>query len=132
MSAIPRTARPGFWSIRGPLSRQHYWILAIAGLVLPLAAWWIVAASGTVEKVFMPSPGAVWDRAVTWLVEDNLTGDMAISIYRVTAGWGLSAVIALPLGLMIGTFRPVQAALEPLTDFIRYMPAVALDRKSVV
>jgi NitT/TauT family transport system permease protein len=26
---------------------------------------------------------------------------------------------------MIGTFRPVQALLEPLTDFIRYMPAVA-------
>jgi len=125
MSAILRTARPGFWSIRGPLSQRHDWILAIAGLVLPLAAWWIVAASGTIEKVFMPSPGAVWDRAVTWLVEDNLSSDMRISIYRVTAGWALSAVIALPLGLMIGTFRPVQAALEPLTDFIRYMPAVA-------
>ena len=34
-------------------------------------------------------------------------------------------MIALPLGLLIGTFRPVQALLEPLTDFIRYMPAVA-------
>jgi len=31
----------------------------------------------------------------------------------------------VPLGLMIGTWRPVQALLEPLTDFIRYMPAVA-------
>ncbi len=48
-----------------------------------------------------------------------------ISIHRVTAGWALSAVFALPLGLLIGTFRPVQALLEPLTDFIRYMPAVA-------
>jgi NitT/TauT family transport system permease protein len=54
-----------------------------------------------------------------------LLGDTLISIYRVTAGWALSAVIALPLGLLIGTFRPVQALLEPLTDFIRYMPAVA-------
>ena len=32
---------------------------------------------------------------------------------------------ALPLGLAIGTFRSVQAFLEPLTDFVRYMPAVA-------
>jgi NitT/TauT family transport system permease protein len=34
-------------------------------------------------------------------------------------------VIALPLGLFIGSYRAVQALLEPLTDFIRYMPAVA-------
>jgi len=31
----------------------------------------------------------------------------------------------MPLGLLIGTFRRIQALLEPLTDFIRYMPAVA-------
>ena len=40
-------------------------------------------------------------------------------------GWALSAVLALPLGLLIGSYRGVQALLEPLTDFIRYMPAVA-------
>ena len=38
---------------------------------------------------------------------------------------GLSAVIAIPLGLLIGSMRPVEALLEPLSDFIRYMPAVA-------
>jgi NitT/TauT family transport system permease protein len=48
-----------------------------------------------------------------------------ISIYRVTMGFVLLPVIALPLALMIGTFRPVQALLEPFADFIRYMPAVA-------
>ena len=41
------------------------------------------------------------------------------------AGFVLSAVFALPLGLFIGSYRSVQALLEPLTDFIRYMPAVA-------
>jgi NitT/TauT family transport system permease protein len=90
-----------------------------------MLVWWGLAGSGWVEKVFLPSPASVWDRTLTWLQEDNLGGDAAISIYRVTAGWALSAVIAMPLGLMIGTFRPVQALLEPLTDFVRYMPAVA-------
>ena len=70
-------------------------------------------------------PAAVWLRTLRWWSEDQLSRDMFISIYRVGAGWALSAVIALPLGLLIGTFRPVQALLEPLTDFIRYMPAVA-------
>jgi NitT/TauT family transport system permease protein len=43
----------------------------------------------------------------------------------VVTGWALSAALALPLGLLIGSYRGVQALLEPLTDFIRYMPAVA-------
>jgi NitT/TauT family transport system permease protein len=107
------------------MSQRRYWLFAAVGLIAPLLAWWIVSNVGWVEKVFMPTPAAVWQRTVAWWTEDKLLQDMAISIYRVTAGWALSAVIALPLGLLIGTFRPVQALLEPLTDFIRYMPAVA-------
>jgi NitT/TauT family transport system permease protein len=37
----------------------------------------------------------------------------------------LSAVMALPLGLIIGTYRPVRAFFEPLLEFARYLPAVA-------
>src|SRR5882724_1670602 len=123
--ATPDSARPGFWSVRGPMSQRSYWVFAAIGLLAPLIAWWALAASGLVSKVFMPGPGQVLSRALVWFNSDNLTGDALISIYRVTAGWALSAVLALPIGLMIGTFRPVQALLEPLTDFIRYMPAVA-------
>ncbi|MBI1397910.1 MAG: ABC transporter permease subunit [Betaproteobacteria bacterium] len=125
MARNGNSARPGLWSIRGPMSQRRYWIFAAIGLLVPIAAWWLIATSGFVEKVFMPAPGSVWSRTMLWLQEDNLLADMGISIYRVTMGWALSAVIALPLGLLIGTFRPVQALLEPLTDFIRYMPAVA-------
>lgn len=125
MSASAHGPRPGMWSIRGPMDRRQYWPFAAAGLVVPIVLWWIVSAAGVVDRVFLPSPGAVWGRTVTWLVQDHLIEDMAISTWRVTAGWALSAVIALPLGLLIGTYRPVQAVLEPLTDFIRYMPAVA-------
>ena len=66
------------------------------------------------------------DRLVTWYTEDDLMSD--IGHQRLPGHGGLCScrrVIALPLGLLIGTFRPVQALLEPLTDFIRYMPAVA-------
>lgn len=118
-------ARPSLWSIRGSMSSRRYWLFAVVGLVTPIVAWWLLANSGWVEKVFMPSPGSVWDRTLLWWTEDDLLQDAGISIYRVTAGWLLSAVIAMPIGLLIGTFRPVQALLEPLTDFIRYMPAVA-------
>jgi len=120
-----RSRKPGMWAIRGPLSRRQYWVFAALGLLAPLALWWLVSSSASVDKVFMPGPLDVYHRLITWYVDDDLMSDIGISVYRVTAGFALSAIIALPLGLMIGTFRPVQAVLEPLTDFIRYMPAVA-------
>lgn len=122
-AAVPRKRK--FWTIRGHLSRKEYLVLAALGMVLPFVGWWWLATSGLMDKVFMPSPLDVITRVHTWFMEDDLMGDAWISIYRVTVGFTLSAVIALPLGLMIGTYRPVQAMLEPLIDFIRYMPAVA-------
>lgn len=116
--------RPGMWAIRGPLSRNQYWLFAALGLLLPLGLWWVVSNSA-VDKVFLPGPVDVFNRLVTWYTEDELMADMGISIYRVSVGFLVSAILALPIALMIGTFRPVQAVLEPLTDFIRYMPAVA-------
>ena len=118
-------ARPGIWRIAGQLSRRQYWMFAALGLFLPFAGWALFSASGWVDPVFLPGPLKVFTRLVSWLFEDDLVGDAAISIYRVAAGFALSAVLALPLGLLIGSFRPVEALLEPLTDFIRYMPAVA-------
>jgi len=115
----------GFWVIRGTISQRRYWILAAAGLLLPLLGWAALSASGIVNPVFLPGPLSVLARIGTWYSNDDLLGDIGISTMRVVSGWALSALVALPLGLFIGTYRSVQALLEPLTDFIRYMPAVA-------
>lgn len=111
--------------IRGHLSHRTYLLFALVGMLIPLAAWWWLAGSGLMDKVFMPGPMDVVSRVYTWFKDDDLINDMWISTYRVVAGFALSAVLAIPLGIMIGSYRPVQALLEPLTDFIRYMPAVA-------
>ncbi len=113
------------WTIRGPISQRSYWALAGIGLMAPLLLWILLASLGAVNKVFLPGPADVLTRLATWYSDEGLRADIGISVYRVVSGWALSAVIALPLGLYIGTYRSVQALLEPLTDFIRYMPAVA-------
>ena len=97
----------------------------MTGLLAPLAGWTMLAAWGGMDAAFMPAPLQVLNKTWIWASENGLFEDMGISVYRVVAGFLLSAVIALPLGLLIGSFRSVQALLEPLTDFIRYMPAVA-------
>jgi len=111
--------------IRKAIPQSAYWTLAAIGLLVPLLMWTVAATSGDGNNVFMPGPVKVLERMGLWAREDDLLGDTFISIMRVVLGWALSAVIALPLGLFIGTWRSVQALLEPLTDFIRYMPAVA-------
>jgi NitT/TauT family transport system permease protein len=104
-AATPSTQkrrRTGFWTVRAPISRRAYWVLAVTGLVTPLLMWAALAAWGGMDPTFMPSPLAVLSKTWDWALENNLLEDMGISIYRVVAGFVLSAVIALPLGLLIG------------------------------
>lgn len=113
-----------WWAVRGTIAPRRALVLTALGLLLPLLAWMALAGSGWVDPVFLPGPGAVLTRLATWWA-DGLLEDIGISTLRVLGGWALSALVALPLGLLIGSFRTLQALLEPLTDFIRYMPAVA-------
>lgn len=120
-----RAERQPSFAVRAPIPRRRTLALVAAGLVAPLVAWALLAASGWVDPIFLPGPWQVLQRLGTWYADGELWTDIGISTMRVVAGWALSALIALPLGLFIGSFRSVQALLEPLTDFIRYMPAVA-------
>lgn len=124
-ASTSRVSRPRWWVIRGEMSGRTTAVLAVVGLAAPFLAWWFYTLLGYADPLFMPGPGAVIERFGRWWTDEGLLGDMGISIYRVMVGFLLSALIALPLGLYLGTYRPVQATLEPLIDFIRYMPAVA-------
>ena len=121
----PQARRSELWTVRGALSGYQYWVLAAIGFALPLTGWWLLSTLSNIDRIFLPSPMDVLVRATVWWSEENLANDLGISVFRVIAGWSLSAVIAIPLGLLIGSMRPVEALLEPLSDFIRYMPAVA-------
>jgi NitT/TauT family transport system permease protein len=117
--------RTPIWTVRGQLDKTLYRFIALASFVLLLAVWWGISASGVVDPLFLPGPVAVAERFFIWLTQDDLLNDTGISLYRVLAGFGLSAVTAVPLGLYIGAYRPVRAFFEPLMEFSRYLPAVA-------
>ena len=65
----PPARRPlsSLWTVRAPINRRAYWVLALTGLVLPLLAWAALAAWGGLDPTFMPSPGAVMGKFWTWL-----------------------------------------------------------------
>ena len=117
--------RAAWWSVRGTLDKRLYLILAVASFAFWLLLWWGVSALDWIDPLFLPGPGAVARRCRDWLIDGDLLRDAGISLFRVTAGFLASAVVALPLGLVIGAYRPVRAFFEPLLEFARYLPAVA-------
>lgn len=120
-----RRKRSSIWAIRGRLSPRAYVLIACLGIALPFVVWVAINASGAVPKLFMPTPAAVGERFITWVTSEGFAGDLGISVWRVTLGFLVSLAIALPLGLLSGTFKPMEAFIEPVVDFARYMPAVA-------
>ena len=102
------------WAIRQAIPRRAYWTLALAGLLIPLGGWAWLSASAGVDPVFLPGPLKVLERIHTWWTEDDLLGDTAISTLRVFLGWALSVVIAVPIGLFIGTRRTSSATISTI------------------
>lgn len=113
------------FSIRGSLSRTSYLAISLTSFLLLLAFWVILSTSGSIDDAFLPSPLEVYQRALIWYSQEDLKADLGISLYRVSAAFFLSLVVAIPLSLLIGTFKPIQAFFEPVIEFSRYLPAVA-------
>jgi NitT/TauT family transport system permease protein len=87
--------------------------------------WTLVTAGGLVRPLFLPSPTQVFVRLTDLASTGQLFSDMVISIYRISFGFLISTIAALPIGILIGSYRRWEAAIEPFVDFIRYMPVVA-------
>jgi NitT/TauT family transport system permease protein len=89
-------------------------------------AWAWLSHREIVDPVFLPSPQAVWSAARDSLSDANFWLDVKASFLRVTAGFLLAAAMALPLGLAMGAFKVWEGLLQPLTEFVRYIPVPAL------
>ncbi|MCS5700104.1 ABC transporter permease [Cyanobium sp. FGCU-52] len=110
-----------FW----PRLLAHPWILGIAGILIVLLLWTGVTATGLVDRLFLPSPAAVLAAGQAQASAGILGRDLVASVTRVFTGFALSAAVALPLGIAMGTNRAICQLLEPLMGLIRYMPAPA-------
>ncbi|MGB4347586.1 MAG: ABC transporter permease [Burkholderiaceae bacterium] len=120
----PRNRRSA-WAVRGEMSRSLAVSLGVGSFALIFIAWCVISAGEWVDPVFLPTPLKVLLRTIDWLLNDDLLSDILISMERVFGGFIAAALLALPLGVLIGTYAPARALLEPLMDFSRYLPAVA-------
>ena len=108
-----------------PVQRRTYWAFSILSLCLVFGLWAALSYTGAVQNLFLPTPSQVWQAAVTESNTGILWPDIGASVLRIVLGFVISSAVAIPVGLLMGSYKVFEAALEPPIDFMRYTPAVA-------
>jgi NitT/TauT family transport system permease protein len=108
-----------------PISNGRRVAYGIAFFVLFVALWSWATFGGYVSKTFLADPLTMLAEGRDLIVKHGFLYDIAMTIWRVVGGFALAAVIAVPLGVLMGTYKPVEAFLEPFVSFARYLPASA-------
>ncbi|MBP2194666.1 ABC transporter permease [Pantoea cypripedii] len=99
--------------------------LGVAFFVLFVAVWALVTFSGMVSPTFLADPITMLQQGVSLFTEYNFSLDIGMTVMRVLAGFLLAALIGVPLGIMMGSYKMWEAFLEPFVSFCRYLPASA-------
>lgn len=122
----PATPKKAYQTpVSGTISRRQYILMAISSFIGLLALWSLLAVLEIFDPMFLPSPAAVVERLGAQISNGQLWTDMGASTYRVMVGYLLATIMAIPLGLLAGASQRMEAVIEPVVDFIRYMPVVA-------
>lgn len=90
--------------------------------VLLLLVWYVASRFNKPE--FLPGPWETLLGAKELLQNGILPHYIGISFRRILIGWALGLLIAIPLGLVIGQFKPVRWIVEPFINFFRFIPAI--------
>jgi ABC-type nitrate/sulfonate/bicarbonate transport system permease component len=92
---------------------------------LLLLLWEVASAWQLVDPISVPRVSAIFSSWIDSITHGELLRQLLPSLARIFAGFALAAVVAVPLGLMMGSISAVYRLLEPLTEFIRPIPAAA-------
>ena len=99
--------------------------LGISFFILFVAAWAVATLGGYVSKTFLADPLTMVADGWTLLTRFGFLEDIGVTIWRVLGGFALAALVAVPLGILMGAYKGVEAFVEPFVSFARYLPASA-------
>lgn len=113
------------FSIRSPLSKQTAFFLGLVAPALVLGAWCALTYGDFVRPDFLPTPTEVIRGTLQLFLHYELTDAIIISTRRIAIAFLLASAIALPLGVLMGAFDPINRFFEPIMAPLRYMPISA-------
>lgn len=108
-----------------PVSPSAKWVLGVGFFLVFLLIWSAVTFGGLVSPTFLASPLTMLREGILLFTEYNFLNDIGMTVWRVMGGFILASIVAVPLGIAMGAWKPVEAFFEPFVSFCRYLPASA-------
>lgn len=100
--------------------------LGTLGFIIIIVVWGVVAAIGGARPGLIPTPLAVFQVMIDGLVSGSLLNDLVVSTRRVVIGLAIGMVAAIPVGFVLGWFPKARITFNPLVNFFRALPPIAL------
>jgi ABC-type nitrate/sulfonate/bicarbonate transport system permease component len=123
--------KPSLFALRISPPRLTRQLVGVGAMAIIVLAWWL-ATSGLgsedrlISPVILPSPAEVIRSFPSLLRDRALIQSIAATLKRVLVGFGLAAIVGVPLGILAGSWRVFEAAGAPLALFGRNLPIAAL------
>jgi NitT/TauT family transport system permease protein len=99
--------------------------LGISFFVVFFLVWAGATFGGFVSKTFLADPVTMVRSGYDLLLNQGFVYDIGMTVWRVLGGFVIAALLAVPLGVLMGAYKPVEAFFEPFVSFARYLPASA-------
>jgi ABC-type nitrate/sulfonate/bicarbonate transport system permease component len=129
-SPAPARSRP-VRPLRAEIPGWQSIALGVACLCVCGAIWWWLTAGPSGEErilgpTVLPSPAETFDDFGNLWFKEELTRNTGASLRRVVLGFGLAAIVGIPLGIFCGCFRRANAFFAPLMIGGRNIPIAAV------
>jgi NitT/TauT family transport system permease protein len=100
--------------------------LIIAPWLVIVGMWYALAYSGLINEALIPKPHVVAARFWELLTQARLPLDIWMSTQRVFLGVAAGITLAVPVGFVLGWYRQIRTFIDPLINFFRALPPIAL------
>jgi NitT/TauT family transport system permease protein len=117
--------RGSLLALRTPIPQGTAFALGLVAPILVLGVWCITTYGGFAPPDFLPSPTEVVKGTLQLFLEYDLWGAILVSTRRIVVAFLLASAVALPLGVLMGSFESINRLFEPIVAPLRYMPISA-------
>ena len=99
--------------------------LSVFSLLGFLLLWEGLCRAGAVDPIFLPAPSQILTRALSMSDQGTLFYNVLASTRRVMVGFLAAVIVAIPLGILLGTSKVARAVFDPLISFLRPLPSMS-------